>query len=495
MEIISFQQEFCPEPRKVQGNVDYTNFERMLKMFDELLVQGGVERDFVERSVKRYKLRSLEANLKATDKQIQRHEKHAVKALRCQILLCLLGESYRSMSIRLAECPLYRWFCRIENFGLIRVPSKSTLQEFGQWLPEEELRAVVGGLLAALTANQSALNFANDIELEKVWLDSTVLKTPIHFPVDWTLLRDAVRTLMKATELIRKHGLKSRMDEPKEFMKEMNRLCIAMTQSRRNRDSKRQRKKTLRRMKRLVKVVREHAERHRNLLDKEWEQTDWTRKQAEQVLRRIDGILAQLPQALKQAHERIIGERPVKNAEKILSLYEPDTKVIVRGKADAEVEFGNKLLIAEQRNGLIVDWKLYCDSTPSDSQILKDCIERIEARTGAAIVAVTTDRGFVSAANVDYLNQRGIYNGICPKSPQELTARLSDPKFASFQERRSSTEARIGIFKNGFCGRPMRIKGFERRSIAITWRVLAHNLWVLARLPQASTEQALARAA
>ena len=120
--------------------------------------------------------------------------------------------------------------------------------------------------------------------------------------------------------------------------------------------------------------------------------------------------------------------------------------------------------------------------------------ERMLKMFDELLVQGGVERDF-SAANVDYLNQRGIYNGICPKSPQELTARLSDPKFASFQERRSSTEARIGIFKNGFCGRPMRIKGFERRSITITWRVLAHNLWVLARLPQASTEQALARAA
>ncbi|MBE7499012.1 MAG: hypothetical protein HS113_01620 [Verrucomicrobiales bacterium] len=62
-------------------------------------------------------------------------------------------------------------------------------------------------------------------------------------------------------------------------------------------------------------------------------------------------MLAQLPQAVKQAHERIIGERPVANAGKILSLYEGDLHVIVRGKAGAAVEFGNTLFLAEQRKG------------------------------------------------------------------------------------------------------------------------------------------------
>ncbi len=50
---------------------------------------------------------------------------------------------------------------------------------------------------------------------------------------------------------------------------------------------------------------------------------------------------------IKQALERIIGERPVANADKILSLYESDLHVIVRCKAGADVEFGNTLFLAE----------------------------------------------------------------------------------------------------------------------------------------------------
>ena len=62
---------------------------------------------------------------------------------------------------------------------------------------------------------------------------------------------------------------------------------------------------------------------------------------------------ARLPAAIRQAHERIIGERPVASADKILSLYEDDLHVIVRGKAGAEVEFGNTLLLAENLDGII----------------------------------------------------------------------------------------------------------------------------------------------
>lgn len=58
-----------------------------------------------------------------------------------------------------------------------------------------------------------------------VYFDSTFLKVEIHFPIDWVLLRDAARTLMKATVVIRNHGLKNRMpQEPLEFLSEMKTL-------------------------------------------------------------------------------------------------------------------------------------------------------------------------------------------------------------------------------------------------------------------------------
>jgi hypothetical protein len=193
------------------------------------------------------------------------------------------------------------------------------------------------------------LDLKEPVNLEEYFVDTTAIKANVHFPVDWVLLRDATRTLMKAVTLIRREGLKTRMEPPSEFLRRITRLCIEMTHSRRKPESRKERKRILRAMKKLVKVVGRHARKHRDLLDREWEKTDWSRRQAEQVLRRMDQVLELLPRAQKQAHERIIGERKVANAEKILSLYEPDIQVLVRGNAGAEVEFGNKLLLAACR--------------------------------------------------------------------------------------------------------------------------------------------------
>jgi hypothetical protein len=453
---------------------------------DELLRASGVEKSFVEQSLLRYDRQFPSAKTKAR----QGHQQHSYRALRCTVLKGLLGEDYRGMSRRLAECPLFRWFCGMEELAAVRVPGKSTLQDYAHWLPAETMRPILAQLILAAHQPPSAskLELANALELESVWLDSTCVKTHIHFPVDWVLLCDAVRTLMKATSLIRAHGLKHRMEPPEQFLKAMNRLSIQMTHARRARDSKKQRKKTLRLMKRQVKVVAGHARRHRQLLAQEWEQTDWTRPQAQQVLRRMDRVLALLPPAQKQAHERIIGERQVNNADKLLSLYETDTRVIVRGKAGAEVEFGNTLLLAEQKDGLIVDWQLHRDSAPSDTRQLPESLARMEKSYGAGVIkALGADRGFSSAANQSLLESKNIYDGICPKNPGRLKERMEEQRFAQLQRRRSQTEGRIGIFKNGFLGRPLRAKGFEHRELAVSWQVLTHNLWVLARLEQRIT--------
>lgn len=105
-------------------------------------------------------------------------------------------------------------------------------------------------------------------------------------------------------------------------------------------------------------TVARHARRYRDLVAEHWGETDWSEAQAGQMLARIDSVLEQLPEAKRQAHERILGGRQVAKGDKILSLYESDVHVVVRGKAGAAVEFGNSLLVAEQADGLIVDYEL-----------------------------------------------------------------------------------------------------------------------------------------
>ena len=477
--IIPFPQELRPRLPTIVGNVDYLSLRHRLEQIDALLRAGGVEADFVQRALAGWQRAAPTEPTALEQGQFQQRSR---RALRCTILRTLLQEDYRGFSCQLAGNPLYQWFCLLDALDQVRVPSKSELQRFAQWLPAGEMRQVINGLLQRAVEKPQQLALPEALDLEAYFLDSTCLKANIHFPTDWVLLRDGVRTLMKATGLIRKAGLRGRMQAPEEFLRRMNRLSIAMTQQSRRAGRKQGRKRVLRQMKKLVKVVRGHARRHRELLDQQWQQTELTRAQTDQILRRIDGVLELLPQAQRQAHERIIGQRPVANAEKILSLYDPEVRVVVRGKAGAEVEFGNTMLLGENLQGIIVDYDLFRESAPADSQLLFRSLLRVYEATGRHAKAAVTDRGFASAANSRTLKAGGTFDGLCPRKPTELNRRMKGAKFARLQRRRAQTEGRIGILKQGFLGRPMRAKGFEHRKLALAWGVLTHNLWMFARM-------------
>jgi hypothetical protein len=270
------------------------------------------------------------------------------------------------------------------------------------------------------------------------------------------------------------------MIEPHLLLKQMNGLSMAMTLTRRKVDSKKQRKAILRKIKKLSLCIAKHGERYRELLNAEWEKTDWSHIQAQQVISRINSILEQLPAAIKQAHERIIGERQIASKDKILSLYDKDAHVIVRGKAGNEVEFGQKLLLTEQEEGLIIDWELFKERAPSDNKLLKPTLGRIKKYYGES-ESSCTDRGFNNKENDILLESKNIYNATCPRNPKQLQEKLKDPIFLHLQIRRSQTEARIGIFKNVFLGKPLRSRITANKKIAISWCVLTHNLWLLSR--------------
>jgi hypothetical protein len=448
---------------------------------DRILVVSGIENRFITRQIK--KLEQHDGK-RMSARCAQRHGRTFRLALRYGILLAITGDSFRKLSRQVADSLLFQWFTHTSFVDGVRPVSKSTLERFEKMFPDGELATLIHELTGA-AANQVAaselLYRETALRFDTIFADSTCVKSNIHYPVDWVLLRDATRTLIQAIRLIRQHGLKHRMRPPEEFIQKMNKLCIEMTHTRKKKDAKKVRKKIFRRMKQLMKTIEGHAHNYHALLEEHWPQTGWSELETQIVLDRIQGILDDLPRAIHQAHERIIGERRVPNQKKILSLYDPDVRVLVRGKANAEIEFGNGLYLAEQADGLIVDWHFMQDQPPSDSKLVKASLERITKSYGKPR-SYTGDRGFDSENTRFDLEELGIVNAICPRSVPLLKEKLEDEGFCLLQKRRGATEGRIGIFKNAYLGSPLRSKGFANRKTRIEWCILGHNLWKLATM-------------
>ncbi len=474
---IAYQPEFRPALPCVIGPKDYHEFREMIRQMDRLLIETGIEERLVSRKVN-------EIGDTVNPKALPEYCRRIVSSLRHGIITALTGCSYRELAARLADSPLLQWFTHTSHIDRAKTLSKSSLQRFEQMFCEDEIAGVIHDLNRAMADESAAKELLwreTEMRFDGIFADTTCVNANIHFPVDWVLLRDATRTLMKAIELIRKQGLLHRMETPQSFTRRMNVLCIEMTHTRKRKDGRKKRKNVMRRMKRLMKTVEGHANTYHQILEERWRETGWSEAEAQHILGRIRNVLDQLPQAVHQAHERIIGERRVDNADKLLSLYEKDVAVIVRGKAGAEVEFGNGLFLAEQEDGIIVDWELFEGQPPSDSRLVGPSIGRISREYGKP-ASFTADRGFDTKNNSIELEELAIFNGICPRSPLQLQERMEEKVFCRLQKRRGGTEGRIAIFKNVFLGTPLRNKGFKRRKVRIEWCILAHNLWKYARM-------------
>ncbi len=242
-------------------------------------------------------------------------------------------------------------------------------------------------------------------------------------------------------------------------------------------------------MAKLTKRIGNHARRHLEILKRRACETELGEGRIRQIEERIEGVLAQLPAAITQAHERIIGGRKLPNKDKILSLYDPDVEVIKRGKSNAEVEFGNKLWLGETREGYIADYRLEKEQS-SDTHHIAPAMDRLVVEQQLGVTSVWGDRGLHSKANERLLEELTIRSGLCPRNVAELADRLeNEPGMREGLKRRSGTEARISILIRDFMGKPARAKGFTHREMLTGWAVLSHNLWVLGRLEKAEPEK------
>ncbi len=462
---------------------------------DDILCKSGLDDFMVEQALKRRKEESKDE--KAYLRGVESFADHVRTSFRISILRALnQSQSVRKMEISLGSNALEQWFCFIPNFAQIKSPSKSSIDRDKRLFAEEELQAAFQKLLQQasskpenydpiLEAAMNVIGFEMPVNLLEVWYDGTCMATNIHFPTDWVQLGDCCKSLLKTIGTIRAHGIINRMPAgaTAALLSELNQLLIAFGNARRRKDSKKLRKKILRDLKRFAGRCAHHASRHRELLvDCREEKTDLSEAQAALLIRNLDNILTQLPIIKKQAHDRIIGGRKIKADEKILSVYEPDIKVILRGKNGSEVEFGNQLMIGENRDGLITYYELF-DDVKNDWGRLIGALEKTEQNIGQRLKLCVGDRGFSDAKTESQMeeNHPDLTNHIFPKSTSLHNEKRKDPEFKASQKRRAQTEARIAILTNNYQQGRSLSKGIESQRMELDWVMLAHNLRVLAR--------------
>ena len=155
-ELVPEQEHLVGYIPTVMGPVEFREWKQQLERIDEILEAGGVEETFQRLSLARRNeeeqrradaenrpFRSLSAVEQAS------YQRLSSQALRCNVARTLTGESFRDFGCRLAESMLLQRFCKLDRIDAVRIPGKSALQRYSQWLTDEEMRKVIDMLTGA----------------------------------------------------------------------------------------------------------------------------------------------------------------------------------------------------------------------------------------------------------------------------------------------------------------------------------------------------------
>jgi IS5 family transposase len=178
---------------------------------------------------------------------------------------------------------------------------------------------------------------------------------------------------------------------------------------------------------------------------------------------------------MTERHE-IRGEK-VENDNKIFSIYERHTDLIVKGSR--EVKFGHKIDISHGKSNLI----LVCDvlkGNPADSSQYQISTGKLVDIYGQIPRNSVTDGGYASKANMEYAKNLGIKNIVFNKIVGSLQNIVSSKNIETrLKKWRSTSEAIISNLKRGFNLSRCNWKGEEHFAQKVFWSVIAYNIRVI----------------
>ena len=206
---------------------------------------------------------------------------------------------------------------------------------------------------------------------------------------------------------------------------------------------------------------------------------------AQRLAQALVAFLPVVEQALGQAVRRVVYNEALPAAEKVVSLCEPHTQIIRRGKpGPRETEFGHKVNYAEVEGGFISDWQLMATGNPPDEQLLPEILRRHGPRFGHAPRVLAGDQGLFSPANERLAQRLGVKQIALPQPGPKTAQRRAHEKQAWFkhgQRFRNGIEGRISVVRRTvqLARCPSHgLAGFERW---VGWGIIVANLVVLAR--------------
>jgi len=398
------------------------------------------------------------------------------RLLRCCVMKHLKGWSFRDLERELRGNLVYRRFTHFD----------------ADITPEFTVFSRSFALLSpAVTAeiHQRVVRLACEYGVaqgEKIRTDTTVVECNVHYPTDSSLLGDGLRVLSRSLERIAdecKTGALEVVDHGravKHRLLEISRAAKSLTEANQTR-MRHSYQKLLALTRGVVRQASEVVQR-------------WGKGRLK-VVGTVLGVATQIGQlrhflplvenVIRQTKERVVkGNSHVE--DKVLSLFEPHTEVIRKGKAHKPNEFGRLVRIDEVENGIVSGYQVLAGN-PDDSTSWMPALEQHQASFGQVPEMATGDRGFFSTKNEREAEALGVKKVALPARGRLSAKRAKQQKQRWFRRAlrwRAGIEATMSTLKHPFSMARATYKGDRGFQRYVGWCVITKNLFSIARYRQ-----------
>jgi IS5 family transposase len=206
-----------------------------------------------------------------------------------------------------------------------------------------------------------------------------------------------------------------------------------------------------------------------------------TSARLQRLQRRLRELRPVVEQVVRQTRARVVGGDA--HAEKIVSIFEPHTAVIRKGKKAKPTEFGNLVTIQEAEHQIVTGFDI-CEGRPADGTLWVPALDRHQQVFGRAPYLATADRGFASAANEHDATTRGVRRVVLPYPGRKTAARRAHEHQQWFRRGRRwrvGSEGRISVLKRRHGLTRCRYHGRDGMHRWVGLGVIADNLVTIAR--------------
>lgn len=387
----------------------------------------------------------------------------AEQVLRAMVIKKRFGCSYDALAFQLADSNSLRAFCRIPLS--VSPPTKSTLQR--------NIKRVKATTWEKI--NRLVVGYAQEKKIEtgrKTRSDCTVVETNIHEPSDSSLLWDCVRVLVRLMTRAKKTfgtSFNSRRRRAK-------RRAVGIL----NAKSKQQRTALYRD---LLKVTDETMVQANHVVEQLQKVVCSTLKEMlliQAIEQGIKEVLAHGKRVVDQTERRVLRGESVPATEKVVSIFEPHTDIIVKDRRDTF--YGHKICLTSGASGLVLDVVVE-QGNPADSTLACRTVKRVTSVLGKPPKQVTFDGGFSSKANVQDIKAMGVADVVFSKHVGLEVDDMAKSKwvFRKLRNFRAGIEAGISFLKRTFRLDRCNWSGSESFNAYVWGSVLSCNLLVVAR--------------